>query len=415
MTDLEPVLAELAAIRSSSEPIVSVYLDVRWRDEQQRERVRGCVRERARAILGHYPAGTPDEPALARTLDRIEGYVEALAAHAVEPERAGLALFACEGLGLWRPLHLAVPLAEELCADAIPHLAQLARVAARRHPILVVVPSLEGAELFEVRLGEVDLDTSVRGPAPRSEAEAERAGAGARGPERETKSERRAEAWALRNRRVAAERVTTLFDATSGARVILVGTAESAGAFARELPARVEAAIVAKVPMPRAWSSSGGIRNGLVRTLAQEVLGDGTDGEAQEVASAVAAAVRGGVGVAGPDDVVLAANEGRIQALFVEEDFTRSGFRCDHCGALGPDVASAEVCPFCQGELRAVLDLKEALVARTIAGGGRVALVAHHGQLHAYRGVAALLRQTAHTGLRGASPPWPTSPGASRS
>jgi hypothetical protein len=409
MTDLEPVLAELAAVRSGSEPILSVYLDVRWRDEQQRERVRVSMRDRARAIRSHYPPGTPDEPALSRTLARIQGFVEALASHE-ESGRAGLALFACEGLGLWRPIFLGVPFEEEVCADAIPHLGQLARVRARRRPAIVAVPSLEGADIFAVRLGEVGSEavTPSHPPAPPA-----RSGAG-EGPEREARNERRAEAWARRNRQAAAERVTALFDATPGARVVLVGTAGGVAAFARELPERVTSAVAAKVPMPRAWSSSGGIRRSAVRALAQEVLGDGADGEAQEVAAAVVEAVRGGVGVAGPEDVVLASNEGRIQALFVEEDFTRSGVRCDVCGALGADVARAEVCPFCQGEVRAVLHLREALVARTLAGGGRVTVVRHDGRLHAYRGVAALLRQTAHTGMRGASPPWPTAPGASR-
>jgi peptide subunit release factor 1 (eRF1) len=131
------------------------------------------------------------------------------------------------------------------------------------------------------------------------------------------------------------------------------------------------------------------------------------------VAAVVGEAVRGGLGVAGPDDVVLASNEGRVHALYVEEDFDRRGYRCDRCGALGPDVEAAKVCPFCQGELRAVLDLKEALVARTLAGGGRVALVRHDPRLHSYRGVAALLRQTAPTGLRGASLP-AAAPGAAQ-
>ena len=70
------------------------------------------------------------------------------------------------------------------------------------------------------------------------------------------------------------------------------------------------------------------------------------------------------------------------------------------------------MCPFCSGDLRAVQSLREALVARTLAGGGRVEVVPHANKLHSYRGVAAFLRQTAPTGLRGTSPSWPTAPGA---
>ena len=40
MTVLDGTLSELARLRSGSEPIVTLYRDVRWSDERQRERVR---------------------------------------------------------------------------------------------------------------------------------------------------------------------------------------------------------------------------------------------------------------------------------------------------------------------------------------------------------------------------------------
>lgn len=100
MTDLDRILADLARLRSQSDPIVSLYLDVRWRDEQQRERVRGFVRDRGRRALGHYLPGSPGRDGLARMLARIEAYVTGLAGQAYEVGNAGLALFACESLGL---------------------------------------------------------------------------------------------------------------------------------------------------------------------------------------------------------------------------------------------------------------------------------------------------------------------------
>jgi hypothetical protein len=416
MTVLDGVLGELARLRHGSEPIVSLYLDVRWHDEQQRERVRLCVREKARAVLAHYAAGAPGKPALTRTLQKIQGFVEGLTGQAYEASRSGCALFACEGLKLWRPLFFARPFKDELCADGIPHLGQLAQLAEGQRPALVVVPSLEGAAIFEVRLGEVDREAAVRGAVPRSESEKLNPGAGVQGAsatgggpsrrelEREAKTERRQEEWARRNRQAAAAEVTLLFDRSPEARLILVGTAEGSAAFARELPERARRAIVAKAPLPRAWTSSGGIRRNGVRELVQALLGDGVDGSARKVETVVGEALRGSIAVVGPDDVVLAVNEGRVHELVVEEDFERRGYQCDNCGALGPDVESAEVCPFCAGDLRAVQNLREALIARTLASGGRVGLVPHENRLHSYWGVAAFLRQTAQTGLRGASP-----------
>ncbi|HEX9050207.1 MAG TPA: hypothetical protein VF841_06695, partial [Anaeromyxobacter sp.] len=125
----------------------------------------------------------------------------------------------------------------------------------------------------------------------------------------------------------------------------------------------------------------------------------------------VGEALRGGIAVVGLEDVTLALAEGRVQALVLEEDLERAGWRCDNCDALGANAESAEACPFCGGELRVVRDLAEALVARTLAVGGAVDVVPRERKLHGYGGVGAFLRQTAPTGLRGASATWPAAPG----
>ena len=63
----------------------------------------------------------------------------------------------------------------------------------------------------------------------------------------------------------------------------------------------------------------------------------------------VGEALRGGAAVVGPEDVVLAVNEGRVHALVVEEDFTRTGFRCDNCDALGASVDAGGGLPVLRG------------------------------------------------------------------
>jgi peptide subunit release factor 1 (eRF1) len=280
----------------------------------------------------------------------------------------------------------------------------------------VAVTRKEGADLFEVRLGDVELEESVRGPAPRGGLEKLEPGSGKPGRyyEREKKNERREENFVQKNRRAAAEEVTQLFDRTPHARVVLVGTGEAVAAFERELPERVVARVAARVPRARAWESAEGVRRDGVKALAERVLTRERDEERREVDAVIGQALRGALAVAGPEDVVLALNEGRVHTLLIEEDFERTGFRCDNCDALGARVEAAEVCPFCGGDVRAVPHFREALVARTLAEGGRVEVVPHGNKLHSYRGVAATLRQTAPTGLRGSSPPWPTAPGASQ-
>lgn len=417
MTDLDRTLSELARVRSRAEPVVSLYLDVRWRDEQQRERVRVFVREGARRVLGHYLAGSPGRDGLARTLQEVEAYVEGLAGQAHRAERAGLALFACESLGLWRALLFGRAFENDLATDAIPHLTRLARLAGDVLPAFVVAPDQDGTEIFQVTRGEVTLAAAVPGAPERQRGkEASNAGTGKPGRhhEREAKDERHEENRVMKNRRVAAAELTLRSDRAPHAGVVLVATAEVAAAFERELPDRVRARVAARVPRPRGWETGDGARRERARAIAEATLSREAEDEKLAVDRVVGEALRGGLGVLGPGDVVLALNEGRVHTLVLEADFARTGWRCENCGALGESAGSAERCPFCAGDVWVVRDLGEALVARTLAEGGRVEVVGHTNKLHGYRGVGALLRQTAATGLRGARHPWPTAPGASQ-
>lgn len=416
MTELDGTLTELARLRSAGEPIVSLYLDVRWADEQQRERVRLFVQERVRQTLAHYPPGTPDRPALDRTLQRVQAHVARLTSQAEEPEKHGLALFACEGRSLWRPMSFRRPFTPELCTDAIPHLVQLARLADDFEPAIVVVPDQAGTDVYEVRLGDLAAEASLRGLVPRRERDGSNPGAGRPGQrlERQEKDARRQEALVRKHRRAAAEEVQLRLARTPGAHLVLVGTAANVAAIERELPERLRARVIARLPRPREWESADGARrDGVVAGAAEAVAEHERAAERRVVEALVGEALRGGLGVVGPEDVVQAVNEGRVHRLVLEEDFQRAGWQCDRCAALGAS-RGADLCPYCGGDLHTVQQLGEALVARALAGGAQVEVVAHANRLHGYRGVGAFLRQTAPTGLRGASPPWPTAPGASQ-
>jgi len=405
MTVLDGTLTDLAKLRSGDEPIVSLYLDVRWSDEQQRERVRLFVQERVRQVLAQYPEGSPGREGLLRTLQRVQDLVAELTGQAQEPEKNGLALFACHAMGLWRAHFFRRSFVPELCTDHIPHLAQLARLADDEDPAIVIVPDASGADLYEVLLGDLAVEESIRGFVPRSTDEkwnAGTAGHPGRHYEREEKDDRRTDEFVKKNRRRVVEQATALFDRTRGARLVLVGTSENLAAFERELPDRLQDAVIARLPRPREWASGDGQRrSGVVEGAAAAVRDHEKVAEAQVVDEVVGESLRGGMAVLGPDDVVNALNQGRVHRLVLEEDFARAGFRCTNCDALGSNAESAEVCPYCGGALVVVHHLGEALVARTLGEGGAVEVVAHTNKLHSYRSVGAFLRQATGGGMRG--------------
>jgi peptide subunit release factor 1 (eRF1) len=407
--DLRRALADLCELRSNGEPIVTLYLDTSWTDEQQRERSRLYVQDAARQAVDHHSAH-PQLEALERTLARISALATERYSQAGDGAVRGLAVFACESLGLWRVLEAPRPFRSQLCVDGRPHLVQLARLLDDVEPAIVAFVHDRGAQFYEVALGAIVSEATIEGVVPRRRGEAGRVhgganpsphgGSGGAFYERERKNQRHADELIHRVRREAAELLRQLSERDPRAHIVFVGTSEKVAAFERDLPERVRERVLARLPRPP--GTDAGTAKGVSEVIAsvvQKIAEHEAVSEAKQVEHAIGEAMRGGLAVLGPEDVVLAVNERRVHRLILEEDFERSGWRCHNCGALG--MNHDEVCSFCQGALARVDALGEELVGRVLAEDGEVEVVAHTNRLHSYRGVAALLRQSKATGLSG--------------
>ena len=417
MNDLERALVELSRVRSLHEPVVSLYLDVHWGEVQRREQALLFVREASRRVLGHTLPDGAGMPGLRSTLARIEERVGTLTRSEVPAEERGLALFACEERRLWREVRTGSPLHDALETDGFPHLLQLARLRGEGAPAVVVVTSARGAEVYRMELGALALEETLTGVGPHEDDVKQNAGTGkpGRNYEREAKDERHEENVERRNRQVAAREAAALFDAEPRSAVVLVGTAGNVAALERELPERVRARVVARFPRPRAWEKEGGGRRVGVTARAGTALAGAEEREEHALVDhLVGEALRGGLAVLGPADVVSAVNQRRVHQLVLAEDLHGNGWACDGCDAMGSNAEDAEQCPYCGGEVHVLLSLAEALVARTLSEGGEVAVVAPERKLASYRGVGAFLRQAAASGVRGAGAGRASTPGAGR-
>ncbi|HET9598104.1 MAG TPA: hypothetical protein VFP65_21125 [Anaeromyxobacteraceae bacterium] len=414
MTDLElrRALQDLSNVRSDAEPVVTLYLDTRWNDEKQRERARLFVQDGMRLAIDRH-AAHPQLDALRRTLARV---AQVAAERSQEPdgESQGLAVFACKAIGLWRVLGVPRPFEDELCVDGRAHLLQLARLRDDVEPALVAFVHDRGARLYEVVLGAIVAESSVEREAPRRHGQGGRVRGGASASpqgasggafvERERKNPRHVDELVQRVRREAIDLLRQLWERDPRQHLVLVGTAEKVAVFERELPQRLREKVLARLPRPPGQvARSGTGKAALVEQVVARLAERERMVEQEQVDHAIGEALRGGLAVLGPEDVVLAVNERRVHKLIVEEDFQRSGWRCRNCGALG--MNHEEVCSFCQGPLARVEALGEELAGHVLAEDGEVEVVAHQNRLHSYRGIAALLRQTRATGLSGHAPP----------
>jgi peptide subunit release factor 1 (eRF1) len=322
----------------------------------------------------------------------------------------GLAVFACESTGLWRVMEVPQPFQDELCVDGRPHLLQLARLLDDVEPAVVAFVHDRGAQIYEVALGGIVNESSVEGVVPRRHGQGGRVRGGASPSphgasggayfERERKNQRHIEEVVQRVRREAIDFLRQVWEREPRAHLVLVGTSEKVAAFERDLPPRMQARVLARLPRPPgAGPNAGAGKAQVLEQVVAKLAEHEREAEHEQVEHAVGEALRGGMAVLGPEDVVLAVNERRVHKLIVEEDFERSGWRCRNCGALG--MNHDEVCSFCQGPLARVDALGEELVGRVLADDGEVEVVAHTNRLHSYAGVAALLRQAKAKGLSG--------------
>jgi len=372
--DLRARMAELAKIGKGDAPVVSVYLDTRWSDEHQRDRVRIFLKnEIAKARDARSRRAAPAD------LDWIQSAGDELVSQATAPDTRGVALFACESAGLRELLRLRVPFANAFAVEDTPFLAPLSAAVQQTLSTLVAFVDTESARLMHVtREGpgeEVALATDMPGHHSRGDEWVQFA---------QSRYERHIREHRGRHFAAVAESLGQLIDVHGVERIVLAGEPKNVSAFRRELPLRIAAHIVGDVSASRHEPSSV-----IVGRAVELIEYLDASSEVPAVDAVLTEAAKSRQAVAGMEETVEAVNRGAVRRLYVLRGMRAPASDCPGCGALFPGLA--EDCRRC-GKLVQAVDLGEALVRRVLAAGGTVETVEAHQRLAAVDGVAALLR-----------------------
>ena len=370
--DASELLAALSRLPAGSSLVVSVYLDTRWTDEHQRERVRifvgGEVRQ-AREGAG---------AALTRDLDWVEAQAASIVNQSYSPEASGVALFACEPMGMRAVLPSRVPFENHFAVGERPHLRPLAEAIEAAPATLVVWTDTRHAHLVPVGMEgageELILEHDIPGHHSR----------GGWAQLAQSRYQRHIQAERGRHLDAVAETLARLLAEGGIDRLVLAGDPETVGTLRGRLPAPILARVAASVRATRHEPAAALVRRAL-DALAQ---GD-TETLAAEVDAAITEVAKGGRAVAGVAPTLDAVAKGAVHRLYLLKGFREIGGRCEHCGALAPGVVRS--CPFC-GRNTMVAQLGETLVERVVASGGRVLTVNGHAGLAEREGVVAVLR-----------------------
>jgi peptide subunit release factor 1 (eRF1) len=366
-------LRQLAKISGPASPVVSVYLNIRWADEHQRDRVRLFLTSELRKARA---AGT--DPGLASDLDWIEAQGAALIEQRIAPEADGVALFACHALGLRETLPVRIPFENAFAVDATALLTPLAALVEDAPPSVIVFVDTERARLIPLAPGgpgeEVELRREVLDDHDR----------GNWVQLAQSRYQRHIEVHRDQHLEGVAQALGRLAEGGGARRVVLAGDARVVAALRSRLPASLAGRVIGHIPAARYEPASA-----LVSRAGELFAGAGAAETQASVDAVLTEAAKGGRAVAGPEETLEAALRGAIHCLYALRGFRETGRQCAACGAL--HRGSATACRLCGGDTREV-ELGKALVDRVLAAGGQVELVEAHEGLRGVGGVAARLR-----------------------
>jgi peptide subunit release factor 1 (eRF1) len=373
VNDVAARLRSLAKISRPASPVVSVYLNVRWADEHQRDRVRLFLAGELRKARN---AGI--DPGLASDLGWIEERGAALVEQRSVPEGDGVALFACHALGLREMLPVRIPFENAFVVGETAYLAPLAALVEEAPPAVVVFVDSESARLIPL---------APAGPGEEVELRSEVPGHHRRGgwaQLAQSRYQRHVQAHRDQHLEAVVQALGPLAEEAGARQIVLAGDARLVAALRSHLPAPLGGWVVGSIPAARYEPASA------LAGRATELLARNHAEEAQQAVDTVLTeAAKGGRAVAGPEAALEAAVRGAIHRLYALRGVREAGRRCAACEAL--QRGSAPRCGRCGGETRAV-ELSEALVDRVLAAGGQVEVVEAHEGLRGVGGVAARLR-----------------------
>jgi hypothetical protein len=374
--ELRGRLAELARRPPSGRPVVSVYLNTRWTDESQRERVRIFLKNQlreARAATAGRAAG--------EDLDWIEAQGRRLIEQTTLPDASGVALFA-GGDGLREILPVRVAFEDTFVVAEVPHLRPLATAADEIVPALVVFVDGVHARLLPLTAVGPGQETRLE-----SAVEGRHRATGLAEMMAQDRYQRHIEEHRDQHYEAVAAAVAELAERESVERIVLSGEGRAVAILRRHLPSplgrRVVAAVAGAAHEPMAT----------IAARAAELLAHADEQEdAAAVDRLLDAAAKGGRAVVGVAPTLEAVNRNAVQRLYLVPAFERPGALCERCATLQPPTPDG--CVACGGATRPA-ELGEAMVGRVLTTGGSVSVVERHAGLVEQEGVGALLRYAA--------------------
>ncbi len=335
------VLERLAGVHVDRLIVVSVYLRLDVQDRSRgryRSAVRDAIRQATEAV-GQSGLPHPGREALHRDLARVQSYVENGEGL---PHSPGLALFACESLGLFEVVALPRVLQTRLLLGDQPRLAEAKAAMEGFGRIVVAVVDRTHVRFFEVTAFEVSELPGLHPPATRGgkfhSDRADSPGWGEHDFHNRIREERHRQAA------VVAHQLNGLVAERACQGIVLAGPGRSIADLQRFLPRGLASRVLGTARLnPSSATPSD------VRQAALEVRAAWEHAHEASILSELDQAIGTGWAVNGARPTLRALARGQVRLLVVPNGQAGYGYRCAQSGRLV--LARGE----CRGEGDAVL------------------------------------------------------------
>ncbi|HEX7171409.1 MAG TPA: Vms1/Ankzf1 family peptidyl-tRNA hydrolase [Candidatus Limnocylindria bacterium] len=303
---LHALMRILAEAESTDAPIISAYIDVRPEAHGARPAERNeltVARARLDEIAASHDAHSPARESVDADRERIDRLLEGEDLSGV----GGVAIFACDRIGLWEAIRAEVAFDTQVSAGPTAELFQLARLLDDQVSAVVAVVDTNTCRLFVTRRGGL---SERRGPDEGPDEHRRRAAGGWS----QARYQRHIDMQDLRFAKEAAEAIDALVRREKPSHVLLAGDERAISVLEPELSGAVRPLVehVARIGMR---ASADDVREEIVPILAALEEADGADAADRAIAGWRA----GALGTVGIDGSMAALEAGQVDELIIDE------------------------------------------------------------------------------------------------
>jgi peptide subunit release factor 1 (eRF1) len=374
------VLERLTRVQPGKFRVVTCYLKLEPRDRSRAKyliKVKNRVKSAAQALprLGLERAAAD---AVARDLERVQQY---LRSPGNLPSTQGLAIFACEGIGLFETVPLPVVYRSRLAVDSSPLVRELASVEEEFGRLLTVVLDRTSARFFEVTAYETRELPGLRADSTRGKRfHGDQDGSGGWG---EHTYNNRIREEKQRHHEAIARELFAIDRRHPAHGIVLAGTGTEAGAVEPFLHSYLVERLIGTARLnPKAATPASvhaatlAVREGYERASERALVHEMLEG------------IGTGWGLNGLAPTLRALSRGQVRSLLVNADASLPGFRCGDSGRLALTERECRG----EGEPIAVLDVVDDAIEEALRQSVDVNVVYEPEARDAIASLGALLR-----------------------